>query len=531
MSSRMNRADVRAELSGVPGSGEIQHVLWTAADKLRGSMDIARYKEFLLGLVFLKYLSDAFDERRAELDEELAEEGMNAAQRAVFLEDKDEYIGYGACWVPESARWHAIAARTGSEDVGRYLDDAIDAVMRENPPLAGVLPKIYGQEDIGWRRLAELVALMDDARLTGPGGRPARDVLSAVYADFLDRFSRAEGKRGGDFHPPGSVARLLVEMLEPYAGRIYDPVCGTAGLLVRAGKFAAGHGSTAHTDDLAVHGQERNERTWRLARMNLALHGVESDLARGDSLSEDRYPGLEADFVLSIPPFNLKEWPRNPEDPRWRFGVPPQANANFAWLQHIIAKLGDKGTAGVVLAGASVTGSRGREDEIRRALIEEDLVACMVALPPNLFHSTGVPVYLWLLDKDKSTRGTKNLEDRRGRILFIDAGTMGETAGRGERTLSDGELAKIVSTYRTWRGTASAGGKRYKDVAGFCFSANVADVRREGHVLSPNRYIAEVGVESAAERIGRLTKELDGLFGLADDLTEAVRAQLRRVDG
>ncbi|MET9606633.1 class I SAM-dependent DNA methyltransferase [Streptomyces sp. NPDC006512] len=527
----MNRADVRVELSGVPGSGEIQRILWTAADKLRGSMDAARYKEFLFGLVFLKYLSDAFDERRDALEEELAAEGTDTGQRARFLEDKDEYIGYGTFWVPAPARWNAIAARTGSEDVGRYLDDAVEAVMRENPPLAGVLPKIYGQEDVGWRRLAELVSLIGDARFTGRGVRAARDVLGEVYADFLDRFSRSEGRRGGDFHTPGSVGKLLVEMLEPYAGRIYDPACGAAGMLVRAGKFAAEHQTTAHTGGLAVYGQEQNERTWRLARMNLAIHGIEGDLTQGDSFGEDRHSGLKADFVLSSPPFNLKDWARNASDPRWRFGVPPQANANFAWLQHIIAKLGDSGTAGVVLAGASVSGGQGREDEIRQALIEADLVACMVALPPNLFHSTRIPVYLWLLDKDKSPRGAKNLVDRRGRILFIDAASMGETASRGERALTDGDLAEIVGTYHAWRGVASAGDRRYANLPGFCFSADLAAVRDAGHVLSPNRYIAEAGIESAAERIERLTKELYEHFGRADELTEVVRAQLRRIDG
>ncbi|MFE6866388.1 N-6 DNA methylase [Kitasatospora sp. NPDC057692] len=514
----------------MPASEEARRLLWTAADKLRGSMAVARYKEYLLGLVFLKYLSDAFDERRREIVEELAEEGLDADQRAGFLEDKDEYIGYHTCWVPETARWSAIAARTGSEEIGQFLDDAVGAVMRENPSLAGVLPRIYGQEDVGWRRIAELVALIGDERFTGRGAKPAREAMGEVYAGLLDGFSAAEGPRGGDFHTPASVGELLVGMLEPDQGLIYDPACGAGGLLVRAAGFATGGRAAGHTG-LQVRGQDRGELAWRLATMNLAIHGTDGDLAPADSLGDDRFPGLKADFILSRPPFNLKNWAPDASDPRWRFGVPPQSNANFAWLQHIVAKLGDRATAGVVLAGTSVIGGQGGESGIRRALIESDLVACLVALPPNLFRSTSIPTFLWILDTDKSPRGTGALEDRRGQILFVDAAGMGTGAGRGGRVLTDDDIAEVVGTYRAWRGRASAGDRRYADVPGFCGSAGLAAVRDADHVLLPARYIAEAGVESTADRIGRLTEELYALFDRADELTGAVRAQLRRIDG
>ncbi|MFE2141419.1 type I restriction-modification system subunit M [Streptomyces sp. NPDC059456] len=472
---------------------EIQAVLWKAADKLRGSMDAAQYKEFVLGLIFLKYVSDAFDERRTELAKELTEDGISEDQIGGFLEDRDEYTGAHVFWVPETARWSWIAANAKSQGVGELLDRAMDAVMRENAALTGALPKIFNRDDVDQKRLAELVGLISDARFGGTEDRPAQDVLVEVYEYFLGNFARAEGKRGGEFYTPQSVVRLIVEILEPYGGRVYDPACGSGGMFVQASKFIRAHRGRGHKADIAVYGQELNERTWRLAKMNLAIHGIDGNLAArwGDTFADDKHPDLKADFVMANPPFSITDWARDESDARWQYGVPPKSNANYAWLQHMVSKLGERGTAGVVLANGSMSSRSSGEGEIRQALVEADLVACMVALPSQLFRTTQIPASLWILAKDKSSQGTKGLEDRRGEILFIDARAMGEMVDRAERALTEADLAKIAGVYHAWRGTASAkaAGLTYEDEPGFCFSADMTDVRGHGYALTPARYV------------------------------------------
>ncbi|MCQ8190150.1 class I SAM-dependent DNA methyltransferase [Streptomyces rugosispiralis] len=501
---------------------EIQAILWKAADKLRGSVDSAQYKEFVLGLIFLKYVSDAFDEHRNKLAKELAEDGVSDDRIVDCLEDRDEYTGAHIFWVPETARWSWIAANAKSQGVGKLLDEAMDAVMRENAALTGVLPVIFNRDNVDQKRLAELVDLISDARFGGNEEKPAQDVLSEVYEYFLVNFARAEGKQGGEFYTPQSVVRLIVEILEPYNGRVYDPACGSGGMFVQASKFIETHRGRGHNPDIAVYGQEINQRTWRLAKMNLAIHGIDGNLAGrwGDTLTDDMHPDLKADFVMANPPFNISDWARDESDVRWRYGVPPRNNANFAWLQHAVSKLADRGTAAIVLANSSHSSPR-IEAEIRRAMVEADLVACMVALPPQLFRTTQIPVCLWLLTKDKSPQGAKRLDDRRGKTLFIDAHGMGEMVGRTERALTEADLTKIADTYHAWRGTASAreANLSYQDESGFCFSADMATVREHAYALAPARYV-DTGPPVALEppevpRSGpaALMKDLYAIFG------------------
>ncbi|WP_073950527.1 class I SAM-dependent DNA methyltransferase [Streptomyces kebangsaanensis] len=529
----------QAELFSASTAKEIQDILWKAADKLRGSIDAAQYKEFVLGLIFLKYVSDAFEERRTELAKELAEDGISEDQIGDFLEDRDEYTGAHVFWVPETARWSWIAANAKAQGVGKLLDEAMDAIMRENASLTGVLPKIFNQDRVDQKRLGELVDLISDARFGGNEDKPAQDLLGEVYEYFLGNFARAEGKRGGEFYTPSSVVRLIVEILEPYEGRVYDPACGSGGMFVQAAKFIEAHRGRGHKADISVYGQELNERTWRLGKMNLAIHGIDGNLAArwGDTFADDKHPDLKADFVMANPPFNIKDWARDETDPRWKYGVPPKNNANYAWLQHMISKLGERGTAGIVLANGSMSSQSSGEGEIRQALVEADLVACMVALPAQLFRTTGIPACLWFLSKDKSPQGARRLDDRRGEILFIDARAMGEMADRTERILPEADLRKIADTYHAWRGTASAreAGLTYEDVPGFCHSADLEKVREHGYVLTPGRYVGAVeaeeeDAEAVAERISKLAEELYELFDKSAELEKTVREQLGRVD-
>ncbi|MER5691154.1 class I SAM-dependent DNA methyltransferase [Streptomyces mirabilis] len=539
MATAAKKPTDQAELFSASTAKEIQAILWKAADKLRGSIDAAQYKEFVLGLIFLKYVSDAFEERRAELANELAEDGISDDRLADFLEDRDEYTGAHVFWVPETARWSWIAANAKSQGVGKLLDEAMDAVMTENASLKGVLPKIFNRDNVDQKRLAELVDLISDARFGGSEDKPAQDVLGEVYEYFLGNFARAEGKRGGEFYTPRSVVQLIVEILEPYEGRVYDPACGSGGMFVQASKFIEAHRGRGHKADIAVYGQELNERTWRLGKMNLAIHGIDGNLAPrwGDTFADDKHPDLKADFVMANPPFNIKDWARDESDPRWKFGVPPRNNANYAWLQHMVSKLGERGTAGIVLANGSMASQQSGEGEIRGALIEADLVACMVALPSQLFRTTQIPACLWFLAKDKTPQGAKRLEDRRGEILFIDARGMGEMADRTERILTEADLAKIAGSYHAWRGTASAReeGLAYQNEPGFCFSADLETVREHGYVLTPGRYVgaveaAEEDAQAVAARITKLTEELYGLFDKSSELEKTVREQLGRVD-
>lgn len=527
----------RKKNTAAPTMKDLQDTLWKAADKLRGSMDASQYKDFVLGLVFLKYVSDSFEERREQVRAEIREQGIAETRLDQFLDDKDEYLGQGVFWVPSGARWDVLTSQAKTGNPGALLDAAMDSIMKENPSLTGVLPKIFNRDNVDQRRLAELIDLISDARFTGHGDRPARDVLGEVYEYFLEKFARAEGKRGGEFYTPASVVRVLVEVLEPYSGRVYDPCCGSGGMFVQAEKFVVAH--RGRRDDLAVYGQESNERTWRLAKMNLAIHGINGGLAArwADTFREDRHPDVKADYILANPPFNMSDWARNPDDPRWRFGAPPAGNANFAWLQHIVSKLAERGTAGVVLANGSMSSKQSGEGDIRAAMVEADLVSCMIALPPQLFRTTQIPACLWFFAKDKTPQGGKRLTDRRGELLFIDTRTMGTMLDRTERVLTTEDIAKIADTYHAWRGTPSAreAGLKYEDAAGFCYSATLEEIRQHDHALTPGRYVGAAAIDDAddepiADKIERLTKKLFTHFDESASLEKVVRERLERIN-
>jgi type I restriction enzyme M protein len=517
---------------------DLRETLWKAADKLRGSMDAAQYKDFVLGLVFLKYAADSFDERQAQIADEVLADGGPQPRLDAILGDKDACEQAGVFWVPECARWQALASQAKSARIGELVDGAMDALMKANESLTAVLPKIFRRDNVDQRRLGELVDLIGDARFTGHGDRPARDVLGEVYEYFLGKFARAEGKRGGEFYTPASVVRLLVEVLEPYRGRVYDPCCGSGGMFVQAEKFVLAH--QGRRDDIAVYGQESNQRTWRLAMMNLAIHGVRGDLGNrwADTFREDNHPDLRADFILANPPFNMSDWARGTDDERWRFGTPPAGNANFAWLQHIITKLAEGGSAGVVLANGSMSSRQGGEGEIRAAMVQADLVACMISLPPQLFRTTQIPACLWFLTKHKAPQPPAKLADRRGETLFIDARSMGTLVGRTDRILDDAEIGQIAGAYHAWRRTSSAraAGLSYADVPGFCYSAPTDEIRKHDHVLTPGRYVGAADAddgddEPVAAKIARLTRDLYARFDESARLELAVRAQLERLDG
>jgi type I restriction enzyme M protein len=517
-------------------SKELKDTLWKAADKLRGSMDASQYKDVVLGLVFLKYVSDAFEERRETIREELV--GEDEAFIGESLEDADEYLGSGAFWVSPEARWDYIANNAkgipassthDSKSVGDLIDSAMKTLAKDNESLVGTLPTMYGRDNVDQRRLGELVDLLNSARFSGRGASKARDLLGEVYEYFLDKFAKAEGKRGGEFYTPPVVVRTLVEILEPHEGRVYDPCCGSGGMFVQTEKFLEKH--KEDPTKIAVFGQELNERTWRMAKMNLAIHGIDS---RGlgsrwqDTFARDIHPDVSVDYVLANPPFNIKDWARREDDERWCYGVPPARNANYAWMQHIISKLGPRGEAGVVMANGTMTSNTGGEGEIRKAMVEGDVVSCVVAMPSQLFRSVQIPVCLWFFAKDKSAGGGGSI-DRSGQVLFIDAREMGQMVDRVERTLSEDDIATIANAFRTWRGRASADGE-YKEVAGFCKSATLEEIREAGFALTPGRFVGAAAAEEHAEpvdkRITRLTRELTEALDESARLDAEVRTQL-----
>ena len=468
--------------------------LGAAADALRNNMDAAEYKHVVLGLIFLKYISDAFEAKHAELEAQLGE--------GADPEDPDEYRAASIFWVPMEARWSELKTNAPQPSVGKLVDDAMAAIERDNPSLKGVLPKDYARPGLDKERLGQLINLVSDIALGDPSER-AKDTLGRVYEYFLSQFASAEGKKGGQFYTPTHVVRVLVEMLAPYKGRVYDPCCGSGGMFVQSERFIEAH--TGRLGDISIYGQESNYTTWRLAKMNLAIRGIDAQIAHGDTFHNDRHPDLKADYVLANPPFNDSDWRGEllKDDKRWFYGAPPAGNANFAWVQHFLHHLAPTGTAGFVLANGSMSSNQSGEGEIRKAIIEADLVDCMVALPGQLFYSTQIPVCLWFLARDKQNG---RFRDRRGEILFLDARKLGEMEDRTHRTLTEDDIQKISGTYHAWRGNKDAG--EYEDIPGFCKSATLEGVGKHGHVLTPGRYVGAEAAEDDGEPFGEKMQRL-----------------------
>ncbi len=494
--------------------------LWAAADKLRGNMEPSDYKHVALGLIFLKYISDAFEAKRTDL---LAEELADP-------EDPEEYLAENVFWVPKAARWSHLQARAKQSSIGKDIDDAMLAIEARNASLKGVLPKDYARPALNKVMLGELIDLVSGIGLTEEADR-SRDILGRVYEYFLGGFAGAEGKRGGEFYTPRSVVRLLVEMLEPYKGRVYDPCCGSGGMFVQSEKFVEERGG--RIGDIAIYGQESNYTTWRLAKMNLAVRGIDADIRWNNegSFHKDELPDLKADFILANPPFNVSDWggDRLREDARWTFGAPPVGNANYAWLQHIHHHLAPNGTAGVVLANGSMSTATSGEGDIRRALIEADALDCMIALPGQLFYSTQIPACLWFLARNKNPGG--DWRDRRGEVLFIDARKLGQMVDRTRKEFSDEDITRIADTYHTWRGVSDAA--PYKEEPGFCKSAKLKEIREQNHVLTPGRYVGTAATEDDdvpfEERFAELRETMAGQFAEAEELTTLIQAKLDQV--
>jgi len=493
--------------------------LWAAADALRNNMDAAEYKHVVLGLIFLKYISDAFEAKHAELESQ--------RKQGADPEDPDEYRAISIFWVPKEARWTHLKANAPQPTIGRLVDDAMSAIERDNPSLKGVLPKDYARPGLDKQRLGQLINLVSDIALGSPADR-AKDTLGRVYEYFLAQFASAEGKKGGQFYTPSRVVRVLVEMLAPYKGRVYDPCCGSGGMFVSSEKFIEAH--RGKLGDISIYGQESNYTTWRLAKMNLAIRGIDAQIGHGDTFHNDRHPDLKADYVLANPPFNDSDWRGEllKDDKRWAYGVPPTGNANYAWVQHFIHHLAPTGLAGFVLANGSMSSNQSGEGEIRKAIIEADLVDCMVALPGQLFYSTQIPVCLWFLVRNKKNG---RFRDRRGETLFIDARKLGSMVDRVHRELTNEDLARIAGIYHAWRGDKGAG--KYKDAPGFCNAAKLEDIRKHGHVLTPGRYVGAEAVEDDGEpfeqKMHRLAAQLREQTAQARELDKAITRNLKEL--
>ena len=533
-SQRQETGARRTGASAGPESGSKDDVdvagykaeLWRMADALRGSMDAAEYKHVVLGLIFLKYISDAFEETRAQLVAE-QEEGADP-------EHPDEYRALNVFWVPPEARWAKLKAQARQATVGEAIDSAMAAIERDNRALKDVLPKEYARPALDKSRLGRVVDLVSNIQVGGAAAR-ATDVLGNVYEYFLEQFALAEGRKGGEFYTPRSVVRLLVEMLEPYKGRVYDPCCGSAGMFVQSVEFirahASGNGNGGKARaDISIYGQESNYTTWRMARMNLAIRGIEGLIEHGDSFHNDRHPDLRADYILANPPFNVSDWggERLREDRRWMYGAPPVGNANFAWVQHFLYHLAPRGMAGFVLANGSMSSSQSNEGVIRKAMIEGDLVDCIVALPGQLFRSTQIPACLWFLSRG---RGDGEERPRRGETLFIDARKLGHMVDRAHRDLSAEEIARVADTYHAWRGKAGRGD--YADVPGFCRSAGLEEMRKHGHVLTPGRYVGAAPQEDDgvpfAEKMAQLAAQWRAQQEEARKLDDAIAANMEQL--
>jgi len=516
MSYKMVTQEKNKQKSNTASVG-FEEKLWAAADKMRNNMDPAEYKHVILGLIFLKYISDSFEEKFKELEQDELSDP----------EDREEYVAENIFWVPKDARWTHLKNNARSKEVGKFVDDAMIAIEKENETLRGVLPKQYARPDLDKSKLGEIIDLISDIDI-GNKESQSKDMLGRIYEYFIGRFASAEGKGGGEFYTPSCAVRLLVEMLEPYEGRVFDPCCGSGGMFVQSEKFVEAHGG--NKDNIAIYGQESNPTTWRLAKMNLAIRGISGNLGaqHADSLHNDQHKNLKADFIIANPPFNISDWggDRLVDDIRWKYGVPPTGNANYAWIQHFIHHLSPAGIAGFVMANGSLSSNTSGEGDIRKSLIQNGLVDCIVAMPDKLFYTTGIPACLWFVSRD---RYNNKFRDRHNEVLFIDARKLGTMVNRKLRELTEEEILRISDTYHQWR---SKEGK-YEDIKGFCKAASIEELEKNNFVLTPGRYVGfeaeEEDDEAFDEKMSRLTKELSEQFAESKVLEERIKKNLTSI--
>ena len=486
---------------------DLERQLWAAADKLRGNISSSDYKYVVLGLIFLKYVSDAFElQYKAAIKENYDPE------------DRDWYLAENVFWIPKEARWRHLVDNAKQPNIGLLVDEAMEAIERDNPTLKGVLPKNYAREALDKRRLGELIDLFTNIKFdTGD----AKDLLGQVYEYFMGMFADSEGKHGGEFYTPRSIVKLLVEMLEPYSGRVYDPCCGSGGMFVWSEKFVEEH--AGRVNDIAIYGQELNETTWRLAKMNMAIRGIDADIRRGDTLMNDQLPDLKADYILANPPFNISDWGQEhlQDDIRWKYSLPPKGNANFAWIQHMIHHLSPKGTAGFVLANGSMSSQTGGEGEIRKQLVLNDMVDAIVTLPSQLFFNVAIPCCLWFVSRDRV--------NRHGKVLFIDGRNLGKMVSRRNRELTPEDIAKVTEVYHNYK---TDNGK-YEDIPGFCKVATLDEIKEHDFVLTPGRYVGAEAVEEDDEaftdKMARLIAELNEQFVKSHELEAKIKANLEKI--
>ena len=481
--------------------------LWASADKLRNNMDASEYKHVILGLIFLKYVSDTFMEKWQELMQDDPD----------FVEDRDEYLAEGIFWVPENARWNYISEKAKLPEIGSIIDKALDSIEKENDSLRGVLPKNYSRPELDKRILGEIVDLFTNINVGGTIAKE-KDVLGRVYEYFLGKFAANEGKGGGEFYTPKCIVTLMVEMIEPYKGYVYDPACGSGGMFVQSLKFVQEHSGNAF--DISVYGQESNPTTWKLAKMNMAIRGIENNLGskNADTFHEDLHPSLKANYILANPPFNQSDWgqPLLVNDPRWKYGTPPAGNANYGWIEHMLDKLSQKGRAAVVLANGSLSSNTSNEGEIRKNILEADLVDFIVALPDKLFYTTGIPVCIWFFNRDKKNKGE---------TLFIDARKLGTMVSRKLRELTDEDIKTVADVYHAFKNNEG-----YEDKQGFCKKVTLDEIRANDYILTPGRYVGIEEIEDDGEpfeeKMDRLTKTLSEQFKKSKELEDEIRKQL-----
>lgn len=499
-----------------------EKTLFKAADKLRKNIDAAEYKHVVLGLIFLKYISDSFEDLYEKLKEGRGE------YAGADPEDIDEYKAQHVFYVPPQARWSYLHSRAKLPSIGTDIDEAMEAIEKDNPTLKGVLAKVYARPNLDKAALGGLVDLIGNIAL-GDAAAKSKDLLGRVYEYFLGEFANAEGKKGGQFYTPKSIVKLMVEMIEPYKGRVYDPACGSGGMFVMSEKFIEEH--KGKVDDISIYGQESNRTTFNLCRMNLAIRGIDGQEVKWNtegSFLNDAHKDLKADYILANPPFNDSDWSGEllKNDPRWKYGVPPTGNANFAWMQHMIYHLSPKGVMALVLANGSLSSNTSNEGEIRKNIIEDDLVDCVVALPKQLFYNTGIPACLWFISRKRAGNGDRK---RTGEILFIDASEMGFLADRTHREFTDEDMQKIAGTYHEWRQKEN----KYEDVKGYCKSATLEEIQKHNFVLTPGRYVGIPDEEDDGipfeEKMKTLTDELKGQMEKEKELNEEIENQLKKI--